>query len=89
MKIAVLLVLTMLLAFSGCQKKGPELGGVFYVCSNDPDQERRFLGMSGHNAMQDEAKKEANESCDRFSGSSAIHIVYIYKDGSQKEEGQP
>jgi hypothetical protein len=60
------------------------LGGVFYVCTNDLDQERRFLGMSGNDSMEDEAKKLANEKCDDLSGGVAIQVVYVYKDGSQR-----
>ena len=85
MKLSVLIVLLSMIAASGAAMAGEQLGGVFYVCSNDPDQERHFEGMSGHNAMEDEARKVANQKCDDMSGGVATHIVYVYKDGSQKE----
>lgn len=87
MKFSVLLVLLSVLfaappAFAGSEHS--PLGGVFFVCTNDLDQERRFLGMSGNDSMEDEAKKMANEKCDDLSGGVAIQIVYVYKDGSQR-----
>ena len=88
MKTAFFLVLLPLLTLAIPAFAGEQLGGVFFVCSNDPDQERHFLGMSGHNAMQDEARKAGNEFCDNLSGGVATHIVYIYKDGSQIEDGK-
>lgn len=85
MKFSVFFVLLSMLLSAVPALAAEQLGGVFYVCSNDPDQERRFLGMSGRNAMEDEARKDANQSCDDLSGGVAIHVVYVYKDGSQKE----
>jgi hypothetical protein len=85
MKFAVFLFLLSVLLPAAPAFAGSPLGGIFYVCTNDPDQERHFLGMSGNDAMEDEARKAANASCDDISGGVAIHIVYVYKDGSQRE----
>lgn len=79
--LSVLLLATPVLA-------GEQLGGVFFVCSNDPDQERHFLGVNGHNGMEDEARHDANQKCDDDTGGVATHIVYVYRDGSQKEDGK-
>jgi hypothetical protein len=74
-----------LVLIPGCSDSGRHIiGGVYYVCSNDLDHERRFIGLTGKDVLEDEAKKEANASCENLSGGRATQIVYIYKDGSQK-----
>lgn len=57
------------------------IGGVYYKCINDPDQEKRFLGISG-GPLEDEARRAANKACDDAMGGDARDIVYIYSDGS-------
>lgn len=61
------------------------LGGVYFICSYDPDQERHFEGVE-RNAMEDEARKIANEKCDSWGAGVATHIVYVFKDGSQESQ---
>lgn len=84
MKKHLFLLLLPLLALAGpARAEHAELGGVFYVCTNDLEQERRFLGID-RGMMEDEAKRLANQSCDNLSGGVAVQVVYVYKDGSQR-----
>lgn len=83
MKFSVFLVLLATLFGARPAFAGAQLGGIFFVCSNDLDQERHFIGMSGHVAMPDEARRDANQKCDDDTGGVATHIVYVYRDGSQ------
>jgi len=87
MKRSALLVLAMLL-LSGPAFAGVPIGGVWFVCSYDPEHERHFTGASGNDTLEPEAKKLANEECDRLGAGVATHVVYIYKNGTQKEDGK-
>jgi len=83
MKFLFLLVLLLALFGVAPAFAGEPLKAVSFVCSNDPDQERQFLGIS--EVMEDQARRQANQKCDDETGGVAIHIIYIYKDDSQKE----
>ena len=88
MKFPIVFLLALSLFSAAPAFAGAPLGGIYFVCSSDPDQQRHFLGMNGINAMPDEAKRAAAESCENDLGGVPIHVVYVYKDGSQVEEGR-
>lgn len=84
MKTRILLCL-LAFALSACSDKSAHsIRGVYFKCSGDLDQEKRFLQLEGNDVLDGDAKKEANAKCNSLTGGTATNVELVYKNGATK-----
>ncbi len=84
MKFCLSLVIVMLLVSACSDKSDKILKGVYFVCANDPDKERHFVGIDNRDAVEQDAQRAAKDYCENATGGAALNLVYVFFDGSQR-----